>query len=126
MPLPTIPASALAAGTALLLLGGCAAVDEVLQGDLETVEFDCDGDRDIRVAFMDDGEEARLFSGEDSVDLRLTDTRDGGDVRVYEDGRGTVRMVDRGERIDVSIADKEDFEDCEPQDRGRRRDSGAF
>lgn len=118
--------SALLATTCALLLTGCANLDEMMQAELDTYEFDCDGDRDIRVAFLDGRDEVRLFSGGESVDLRLVDTRDGGGVRVYEDERRQVRMVDRGDQIDVSVEGKDNFEDCEPEDRGYRGGGGAF
>lgn len=127
--MPSAMPSIVAATTAALLLGGCAGlqdrVDDVLGGDLETFEFDCDNDRDIRIAFLEDGEEARLFSGSDSVDLRLVEDRDD-DVRIYENDDGTVRMVDQGDRVDVSVDEKENFEACEPEDRDYRGGGGAF
>jgi hypothetical protein len=119
-------APALLAGTTLLLIGGCADLDKVLDPEVDTVEFDCDNDRDIRVAFLDDGERVRLFSGDDDVELRLVDRRDDGDVRVYENGSGSVQMLDQGERIEVRVDDKQDFEDCEAHDPDYRRDGGAF
>ena len=112
-------------GASLLLLGGCAEMDEMLQANVETVEFDCDDDRDIRVAFLDGGEEVRLFSGESSAELSLVDSRDGGDVRIYESQDGSVRMADDGEQIQVQVEGKENFEDCEPADRGAYRGGGG-
>jgi hypothetical protein len=113
-------------GASLLLLGGCAEMDEMLQANVETVEFDCDDDRDIRVAFLDGGEEVRLFAGESSAELSLVDTRDGGDVRIYESRDGSVRMADDGEQIQVQVEGKENFEDCQSQDRAYRGGGGAF
>ena len=126
MPLHSLPPSALALGASLLLLGGCAEMDRMMQANIETVEFDCDDDRDIRVAFLDGGDEVRLFSGTESVDLRLVDTRDGGDVRIYENRDGSVRMMDDGEQLEVRVEGKENFEDCEPQDRDYRGGGRAF
>lgn len=123
MSLPSLRWPVLCAGAAILLLGGCANLDQVLDSQLDTVEFDCDNDRDIRVAFLDGGDEARVFSGDSSVDLRLVDRRDGGDVRIYENRDGSVRMMDDGDQIDMRVSGKENFEDCEPQ--GRRRGNGG-
>ena len=117
---------ALVAGAMLVLLGGCATMDEMLDANLETVEFDCDDDRDIRVAFLDGGERVRLYSGDSSTELRLVDTRDGGDIRVYGNEAGTVEMLDNGEQIEVNIEDKDDFEDCTPDDPSYRGGGGAF
>ena len=115
-----------AAGASLLLLGGCANLDQMLEAEIDTVEFDCDDDRDIRVAFLDGGEEVRLFSGDSSTELRLVDTRDGGEARIYENRDGSVRMLDTGEEIQVNVEGKDDFEDCEPDDPSYRRGGGAF
>ena len=127
MSLSSLRSSAVIAGASLLLLGGCANLDQMLEGQVDTVEFDCDDDRDIRVAFLDGGEQVRLFSGDDSVDLRLVDTRDGGDVRIYESRDASVQMMDDGEQLEVRVKGKDNFEDCEPDDpRYRRGGGGAF
>lgn len=126
MSLFRLRSSALLAGTSLLLLGGCAAMDDVLQANVDAVEFDCDDDRDIRVAFLDGGEEVRLFSGDSEAELRLVDTRDGGDVRIYESRDGSIRMADDGERLEVRVEGKDNFEDCEPEDPAYRGGGGAF
>ncbi|HEX6142924.1 MAG TPA: hypothetical protein VFZ01_09415 [Geminicoccaceae bacterium] len=115
----------------LLLLGGCAEMQRGMEDVLQTtgtasVGFECEGDRELDVAFSSDGREARLMSGGESIDLRLVDTREQGDTRIYENRRGTVRMVDEGDEIHVRIEGKDNFTDCEPDDPDYRRSSNTF
>jgi hypothetical protein len=112
---------------ALLALAGCAemqgTLDDVLNtpGALASTEFECDGGREINVAFSSDGDETQVQSGNDSVNLRLVDRREGGDTRIYENRRGTVRMIDEGDEIHLRVEDKDNFDNCQPEDRRYRR-----
>lgn len=128
----TMQRSLLLAGPAtLLLLGSCAEMQRGMEDVLQTtgaasVGFECEGDRELDVAFSSDGRDARLVSGGESLDLRLVDTREGGKTRIYENRRGTVRMIDEGDEVHVRIEGKDNFTDCEPDDPDYRRASNTF
>lgn len=112
---------------ALLALAGCAEMQGTLEdvldspGALASTEFECDGGRELRVAFSSDGDQAQVESGSDTVNLRLVNRREGGDTRIYENRQGTVRMIDEGDEIHLRVEDKENFANCQPEDRRYRR-----
>jgi hypothetical protein len=75
-----------------------------------TLAFECDDDRDFRVRFTSDRDEARVDVGEDEYDLNLTDRDDG--RRVYSNDDDVRLTVGDGEEY-LRIPGGEDYRNCD-------------
>jgi hypothetical protein len=88
-------------GGDLFNLGGLTGSDRVA--------FSCDDDREFRVNYNDDGDEAVVDAGDETYRLNLRD-RDG-DRRVYE-GDDVALTVD-GDEARLRISGADDYSDCQ-------------
>ena len=122
---PYVAASLAGTAAIVLLLAGCAelqnAMDDTLGGSGmdpggRTVAYECEDNRDFSARFSGDRDDVRIRTGEGAYDLQLVSRR--GDRRVYSDdddaGDNDVRLTlgDNGRRARLDIPREGAFEQC--------------
>jgi len=108
-PLPLI--AALGAPLALAgceLSGGGGDLFNIGGDNDRTVEYRCDDDREMSVAYNSDRDRATVEAGDHSYRLRLEDRDDG--QRRY--GDGDVQLTVDGDEARLRIAGGSDYSDC--------------
>lgn len=118
-------AASLGGAVAIILLAGCADLQNVVDDTLgasggpgaQSVAYECDDDQDFTARYSGDREEVRVQADDETYDLELADRDDG--RRVYtesgddDDDEVRLTVAEGGRRARLDIPDEDAFEDCD-------------